>query len=340
MFDQISIRNLGCFPDTEGQISLKPLTLITGPNNAGKSTVFTAFNVVRNLLLGRAIWGSPVIPFSSFNDATNANAGHDITIKLKLGRHPDPVEARFTSNSSRITTDRGRHQTELRELFSNHFVYITFQRTRVAALTQIGREGSIELIEPSGADIIQFYLERFTDRDPLYDVAANWLAKVDPRLTQLKSPLDRSGRASLSTTVTQGTSRFDVNLAFQGLGVQNAAILIAGLLFSPRGSVVLLEEPENHLHPGSQEALVDLANKCVLEDEKQVIMTTHSRNVINPYISDCGLGSKRGSAHVRMDAGMFEMLSFEPSGDGILVTAEDLSKPYRTVSTHLKQLLG
>ena len=43
-FTRVRIRNLKCYKDS-GDIHLKPLTIILGPNNSGKSTVLNSFQL-------------------------------------------------------------------------------------------------------------------------------------------------------------------------------------------------------------------------------------------------------------------------------------------------------
>jgi predicted ATP-dependent endonuclease of OLD family len=80
----------------------------------------------------------------------------------------------------------------------------------------------------------------------------------------------------------------------QGTGMQNAIIIISAIIFSPPGSTICIEEPENFLHPRSQEVLVDLFNYASNKLDKQIIFSTQSYEMgMLPFISDIGKGSER-----------------------------------------------
>ena len=67
------------------------------------------------------------------------------------------------------------------------------------------------------------------------------------------------------------------NLAFKGEGVKSLAaiaILKNGAFNDPRQSIIAIEEPESHLHPGAIRILRDTIYS--LADRSQVIVTTHN----------------------------------------------------------------
>ena len=151
-------------------------------------------------------------------------------------------------------------------------------------------------INPDGSNVITYLLERFTSRDPRWGEAENWLKRIAPELSVLKVPL-RVMQASVETT--DMNLRVDINMAYQGTGIQKALSVIVAVVFSPEGSTIVIEEPEIHLHPRSQEVIVDLFNKAVNEWNKQIVFITHSWDMLLPFVSDVGPGQGRGGQHPR-----------------------------------------
>jgi ATPase subunit of ABC transporter with duplicated ATPase domains len=191
---------------------------------------------------------------------------------------------------------------------------------------------------------MQFLLNRWASRDPKFPEVEQWWHQLDPDFENVLTNLD-TNTLGLEITTRSTTSKqpSDVNVHFQGLGVQSAATILAALVFSDEGSTILIEEPENHLHPGAQEVLADLINNQVMYHKKQVIITTHSRAFINPYVSDLGLGgSERGAGHVKMDQTRFQLLATKKQDGNAHVTSIDLSKlkTYTDTNKSLKQMLG
>jgi predicted ATPase len=82
--------------------------------------------------------------------------------------------------------------------------------------------------------------------------------KIGQDMSELKTPI-RGDQVFLETL----SGNIDVNASLQGSGFQSAATIVSAVVFSPDGSTVIIEEPEAFLHPGSQEAIVDMINEAV-----------------------------------------------------------------------------
>lgn len=63
-------------------------------------------------------------------------------------------------------------------------------------------------------------------------------------------------------------------------GYSKVAQLLASLVLSPKGSALCIEDPEIHLHPRAQAALMDLIIKSMKGGERQAIITTHSEHML------------------------------------------------------------
>ena len=115
----------------------------------------------------------------------------------------------------------------------------------------------------------------------------------------------------LSIRVRDDESSHWVSLTNVGVGVsQVLPILILGLL-APRGSIVILEQPELHLHPAIQSRLGDFLI-ALSRIGKQIIIETHSEHLVNRL----RLHIARGGLH-KDDA---SVLFLERDGEGTRVT--------------------
>ena len=82
-----------------------------------------------------------------------------------------------------------------------------------------------------------------------------------------------------------GTSTFyDKNVfsfaANSGFGLNQMLFLFVQLLGSPKGSIIMIEEPEVSLHPVAQRKLMDIVIDIVDQQNKQIILTTHSEHLV------------------------------------------------------------
>ena len=86
-------------------------------------------------------------------------------------------------------------------------------------------------------------------------------------------------RFGLEPQVRMETVSRDLSMTGVGVGMsQILPVLVLSLIADP-GSVVLLEQPELHLHPGVQQRLGDFLLACV-ESGRQVVVETHSDHLV------------------------------------------------------------
>jgi energy-coupling factor transporter ATP-binding protein EcfA2 len=66
-------------------------------------------------------------------------------------------------------------------------------------------------------------------------------------------------------------------------GVKDVMVLIAVVHFARPGSLIILEEPENHLHPAAQKGLMAVIEEAARSDGKQTLITTHSEVIVGQF---------------------------------------------------------
>jgi energy-coupling factor transporter ATP-binding protein EcfA2 len=76
---------------------------------------------------------------------------------------------------------------------------------------------------------------------------------------------------------------FDVPIDQTGTGVNQLLHLIATVLFMPPGRLLLIDEPQLHLHPGAEKALAAFLRR---HPEHDYVMATHSQVFINALSPD------------------------------------------------------
>jgi energy-coupling factor transporter ATP-binding protein EcfA2 len=87
----------------------------------------------------------------------------------------------------------------------------------------------------------------------------------------------------IDVTVTEIGRQVPLDLAGTGL-LQSVQILAYLHLFSPK--LIILDEPDSHLHPNNQRLLCSLLSNVALERGVQVLITTHSRHVLDTLYAD------------------------------------------------------
>jgi len=340
LLERLRVQNLGCLDENIDSVSFSQETVLIGPNNSGKSTLIAGLNLLRYAVLTNGGMSFSTSLYN-FHEWTQAVCNHE---KERIIR----VSATLDSNRYDLEVLRGSVQTvassdipwgdENCKIQMRNIWYLRPNRSLIPYSVGIGRgKDSLQpQLSPSGVDVVQFLLERYTERNPSWDEAEEWFKKIDPELLSIRTPI-RGSNVFFENLL----SKLAVNASLQGSGFQSVASVISAVVFSPKGSTVIIEEPEICLHKKSQEAIVDLFNHAVKDQGKQIIFATHSWDMLLPFISDVGRGRGRGKQHVRADPGKFTLLAFEKSEGHVRIEPIDLSSmKVSDVTKYLNKLWG
>lgn len=349
MLKKLTIKNLGCFNDESSSLDFTEQTLMAGPNNSGKSLFLTGVNIIRQLALGQFSWTNNMYNLVSFNECVHnhdesrtisvslvvsqetqeTTLGCEISkagISIKINDQPINLPPSGLPNFPPNLQNRNLLDLQRRMRFvvppaeisgiMKQIWYVRPYRLPIQYSSNVQpTSGPLQPLNPDGSNVINYILERWTDRDKKWDYAESWLKKIEPRMSEMKTPI-RGNLVSFETMYGE----VPVNLSMQGSGFQNAAAIISALVFSPEGSTIILEEPEAFLHPPSQEVLVDLINDVVNNQKKQVIFATHSTNILLSFFRDVSHnGARRSIEHPKADPAKFSMWTMNYANEKISI---------------------
>jgi len=160
-------------------------------------------------------------------------------------------------------------------------------------------------------EVIYFDFKRKEDR---YVKLKRWMKEMDLACDVKLSPV-AEGIYALS--VTDPKLNVDVNLADIGFGASQLLPIIVEGIYAKKGSVLLIEQPEIHLHPKLQAMLADLFIDIV-KDGKQVIVETHSEHIL--------LRLQRRVAENILSHKDIAIYYFEPSEEGSKITYVEMNE--------------
>ena len=76
------------------------------------------------------------------------------------------------------------------------------------------------------------------------------------------------------------TGNTTINIVNEGFGTNQLIRTLLQVLLAPKESMIIIEEPEIHLHPRAQVNLVGVLLAEALEEQKQLVLTTHSEHIL------------------------------------------------------------
>jgi predicted ATPase len=324
MLSSLTLKNFKPFENQS--FSLKPLTLLTGLNSTGKSSVLQSLLLLRQSsqqddFLDRVglVLNGDLVSIGTGQDALFKRAKEDV-ITLKVGMNND-IKGTWTfdcdrqSDIMRISTlsiaDGSVYNSGL---FNDNFHYLKAERIaprnyfqmsdfKVRQHQQIGSQGEFtahflsineykkiphsQLSHPSAqSDILKSQVEA-------------WLGEISPG-TRVDIEL-HSGMDVVNLQYSYEDNNFyrSTNVGF---GITYILPIIVAILSATSDTLILLENPEAHLHPRGQSKmgeLIALAASCGI----QIILETHSDHVLN--------GIRRAVKHNKLDADKVQINYFE-----------------------------
>lgn len=312
MLTSIRLRNFKAFADTS--IELGRLTLLSGLNSSGKSTVMQALALLRQSAdLNALSTGSGDNGFVLNGELVELGVGRDV-------RHEDwvPGERGKGDVELAIRSDKGwlswsvayDPEADLLPLVAGPgwaeaagtglsgagFQYLRADRINPAVSYPRSHDAAIRrgFLGARGEHTVNFLRHHQDDdvrpvlRHPdgvaptLLRQAEAWLGHLCPGVNLSATGID--GTDTVRLAYTFGTAGLSSTNQYRptnvGFGLTYVLPIIIACLTAGPGSLLLLENPEAHLHPRGQSAMADLVARAV-DAGAQAIVESHSDHVLN-----------------------------------------------------------
>ncbi len=265
MITQLELKGFKSFVDQS--IDIKPLTVLTGLNSSGKSSVIQAIRMIEALAKGK----SAVLEGHGSIQEMRSRLANAMRISLSLARgemfsYDGDV---FSSSSGFIfppLTYIGAHRLGATQTIPVHNdnYEIGEKGENVLNCLNYYRDYPLDerLCPVSGEGLTLDYMVK------------GWLKYISPNV---KFDYSIESKADISFSTYDGNRSANV-----GFGLSYTLPIIVALLTSTinPNSVVLIENPEAHLHPMGQTEMGRLIGLCV-DCGSQVIVETHSDHLFD-----------------------------------------------------------
>ena len=243
------------------------------------------------------------IELEEFHKATGIRGNEDIPIEVRIGKNGNPdVQVR-----KRGTSSYNRKSRQITEFISKRirFNYIPAIRTEDMVIDALD---SVIYNELSALNDNPEYIAALQKIFELQQSVLNNIANtLDKPLKQFLPSINRVYIRQDREIITRRFGRsFDIyiddgvetSISNKGDGIKNLVTL--AVLQNTRNyggaSVIAIEEPESHLHPGAIHSLVDVIHK--ISKNNQVIITTHNPLFVQQNDIRSNIIVDNGTAHV------------------------------------------
>lgn len=303
MIRQIFLRNFKCF-ESEA-IPVANLTLLAGLNGMGKSSLIQSLLVLRQSFLdgllpetGIELNGS-LVQLGTAKDVLYEDAQND-EFEIGLG-WSDEVQTRFLlryhrdADVLRIDPPSIDREVFTRPPFTDAFHYLRAERLgprptnavsdfQVRDHRQMGSSGEYaeHYLYVFGHETVdERLLHRHGDANDLRSQVQAWLHEISPGAELHLEIHPGMDIVNLQYSFVTGDERSNKYRATSvGFGITYALpVLIASLSAKP-GSILIVENPEAHLHPQGQARMGEVLARAA-SSGVQVIVETHSDHVLN-----------------------------------------------------------
>jgi predicted ATPase len=278
---RLELENFKCFEHTD--IDFAPITLLTGANSSGKTAIIHA-------ILGALQSGEFPYVFSPNGDYVNMGnykrmvKDGDVTknIKVNLEINAEKFDIILTFEKETGMPKKSSVQIRNAELQPqntlNSLAYLSSHRLPPQDYYYETTKSNLK-VKADGSGFADQILQWQTQRDPRYKE----LVKIVKELTlakDLKAKRNSNGTYELQIKPNNGGSPLS-NLTDVGFGISQLLPIIVADLQLGTESLLIISQPETHLHPSIQAAFADYLTRQIRATKKRYIVETHSEYIIN-----------------------------------------------------------
>jgi predicted ATPase len=311
MLTEVGLTNFKSVRDLK--LPLGALTILAGKNGSGKSTLLQSFAALRQSYLfgtGRGLLlTGPLASLGSSRDVLSEGAREE-TIEIVLrasasewrwccDAQPDTDELAFTAKPEspydalisptfqylqadrivpRTLYPQADHRSRSAGFLGSRGEYTPDFLARQAELAVSKRRHFPKM----GSELPEALLSVFAATSRLGDQVAGWLQRISPGVHLSAQQVPGTDEVALKYQyfgVERGRSN-SYRPTHVGFGLTYSLPIVVAALSAPAGSLLLIENPEAHLHPSGQVWIGALLALCAA-DGVQLLVETHSDHLLN-----------------------------------------------------------
>jgi predicted ATPase len=278
--ETVRIENFGCVRDA--QLELTRLHALIGPNDSGKSTVLAAIRTAAELIR----LGENRIQQDRFIEKRSEDPRVLAHSKIAMSWSAATIEcvrlSKHWQATARTASDRHRYDQALTEPFSYAFAgpargatLVRWDPDAIRRPCDLIPEAVALTVDERGTGLPAVYEATLSRDRSAFDGIESELRRHFPTVKGIWLPTTADSKKALGVTLTNG-ARVQASEMSEGLLYWLAFAILPHI--DPT-AILLVEEPENGLHPSRIADVMKVLR--AVSTRMQVILATHSPLVIN-----------------------------------------------------------
>lgn len=310
MIDSVTLQNFKCFERL--YMPLKPLTLIAGVNGAGKSSIIQSLLLLRQSYIDKntdwseeLLLNGDLVNLDCAEDVLFVDAEEDdpkITICVEDGDNEYNFEISPETHDGYAVVTTSNNLSEAKKslsLLQSDFLYLYADRIDPEIrylMPKSSKQDSRIGDKKANRSVFRFAQaintneqiaipslkqERASDNSVLRNVSAwiNYIMCSNLEVKAEETQKDSEAKYIYTIKNKNGEQKTlsPLNVPF---GNNYLLPIVLAVLTAPVGSLMLIENPESHLHPAAQGRVGEFLSRCA-EAGVQIIVETHSDHLMN-----------------------------------------------------------
>lgn len=296
MLQSVKLKNFKCFQ--EQRFPFTNLTVLAGLNGMGKSSLLQSLlllcqsdNVMNR---GVSLKGS-YVNLGSVRDVLYEAAEDDL-LSISITEDGKVIDYQFDcseSYSDFLPLVKGQTMAGGHSVFSSRLTYLSAYRIAPQSLYNITNDDRVSQHDfgANGEYAIQYLKEHTDDKISFKSSISStpslglevqaWMDRISPGVSPIITINLQTRTAELNYEFIQGKYKTMTYKSMNvGFGITYVLPVIITLLSANAGDLILLENPEAHIHPKGQRYLGELIAR-VAASGVQILLETHSDHVLN-----------------------------------------------------------
>lgn len=277
------------------------INLLTGINGRGKSSFLQSILLLRQSIeeqeiFEKVIFNGSCVNLGTFHDVKNRNTGNDVSIEIVHETKNGTLTLSLDRDEKDDMIGRPNQAFEqelLKEFENIHYIAADrvgpqefYIKSTLPDFINVGTKGELvaNVLLQKKSDLVNENLV-IKEKNSSYELeiqTGEWLSKIlDTDSVKVYVTNKESTRV---ITLTFGFGQTEFRPSNIGFGYTYVLPIIVSGLIAKEGEILIVENPEAHLHPKAQSNLVQFLS-IVASTGVQVFIESHSEHILNSLIT-------------------------------------------------------